>query len=352
MEKILIAGGCGFIGTNFIRYLFEKKVEDFIVVNVDKLTYAANPENLSDIQEKFPNRYFFQKVDICDIDKIENIIKKFDIDTIINFAAESHVDRSIIGPQDFIQTNIIGTFHLLEVVRKFQRQGKEIRFHQVSTDEVYGSADGNEHFIETTPYNPRSPYSASKASADLLVKAYVNTYKIPATVSLCSNNYGPYQFPEKLIPLMIINMLEGKELPVYGDGLHIRDWLYVIDHCSALLLILKHGKIGESYNIGGDNQWENLKLVQFLATILAEKTGRNVEDYTKLIRFVKDRPGHDRKYAINCNKIKNELGWKQSVDFKQGLSITVDWYLQNLEWVKKVRSGEYLKWLEINYFYR
>lgn len=352
MEKILIAGGCGFIGTNFIRYLFEKKEEDFIVVNVDKLTYAANPENLSDIQDKFPNRYFFQMADICDIEKIENIIKKFDIDTIINFAAESHVDRSIIGPQDFIQTNIIGTFHLLEVVRKFQRQGKEIRFHQVSTDEVYGSADGNEHFIETTPYNPRSPYSASKASADLLVKAYVNTYKIPATVSLCSNNYGPYQFPEKLIPLMIINMLEGKELPVYGDGLHIRDWLYVIDHCSALLLILKHGKIGESYNIGGDNQWENLKLVQFLATILAEKTGRNVEDYTKLIRFVKDRPGHDRKYAINCNKIKNELGWKQSVDFKQGLSITVDWYLQNLEWVKKVRSGEYLKWLEINYFYR
>lgn len=352
MEKILIAGGCGFIGTNFIRYLFEKKEEDFIVVNVDKLTYAANPENLSDIQEKFPNRYFFQKVDICDIDKIENIIKKFDIDTIINFAAESHVDRSIIGPQDFIQTNIIGTFHLLEVVRKFQRQGKEIRFHQVSTDEVYGSADGNEHFIETTPYNPRSPYSASKASADLLVKAYVNTYKIPATVSLCSNNYGPYQFPEKLIPLMIINMLEGKDLPVYGDGLHIRDWLYVIDHCSALLLILKHGKIGESYNIGGDNQWENIKLLQFLATILAEKTGRNVEEYTKLIRFVKDRPGHDRKYAINCNKIKNELGWKQSVDFKQGLSITVDWYLQNLEWVNKVRSGEYLKWLEINYINR
>ncbi len=352
MEKILVAGGCGFIGTNFIRCLFENNKNNFIVVNVDKLTYAANPENLIDIQEKFPNRYFFEKADICDIDRIENIIKKFDIDTIINFAAESHVDRSIIGPQDFIQTNIIGTFQLLEVVRKLQSKGKEIRFHQVSTDEVYGSADGIEHFLETSSYNPRSPYSASKASADLLVKAYVNTYKIPATISLCSNNYGPYQFPEKLIPLMIINMLEGKELPVYGDGLHIRDWLYVIDHCSALLLILNYGKIGESYNIGGDNQWENLKLVQFLATILAERTGTKVEDYTKLIRFVKDRPGHDRKYAINCNKIKKELGWKQSVDFKQGLSITVDWYLDNLDWVEKVRTGEYLKWIETNYINR
>jgi dTDP-glucose 4,6-dehydratase len=349
MKRILVTGGCGFIGTNFIKFLFNNISEEHTVVNVDKLTYAANPENLMDIEQNFPTRYFFEKADISDIEKIEKIIDKYEIDTIVNFAAESHVDRSIIGPQDFIQTNIIGTFCLLELVRKFQKMGKEIRFHQVSTDEVYGSLQGSEFFSETAPYNPSSPYSASKASADLLVKSYVNTYKIPATISLCSNNYGPYQFPEKLIPLMILNMLEGKELPVYGDGLHIRDWLFVEDHCSAIWMILQEGKIGESYNIGGNNQWENLKLIQFLATILAEKTGRNIEDYTKLIRFVKDRPGHDRRYAINSDKIRNELGWKESFDFTTGLRLTVDWYLNNLDWVEKVRSGDYLKWIEINY---
>jgi len=349
MKQILVTGGCGFIGTNFIKFLFQKVSGDFVVVNVDKLTYAANPENLIDIEQNYPNRYFFEKADIADIERIEKIIEKYDIDTIVNFAAESHVDRSIVGPQDFIQTNIIGTYCLLELIRKFQNRGKEIRFHQVSTDEVYGSLEGSDFFGEQAPYNPSSPYSASKASADLLVKSYYTTFKIPVTISLCSNNYGPYQFPEKLIPLMILNMLEGKELPIYGDGLHIRDWLFVEDHCSAIWLILLKGNIGESYNIGANNQWENLKLIQFLATILAEKTGKKIEDYTRLIRFVKDRPGHDRRYAIDSNKIRTNLGWKESVDFRTGLEFTVDWYLSNLDWVDKVRSGDYLKWVEINY---
>jgi len=348
MKSILVTGGCGFIGTNFIRFLFSLNEKDFIVINVDKLTYAANPENLDDIRNRFPERYFFEKVDICDFDKIVSILDKYDVDTIVHFAAESHVDRSIVGPSDFIRTNVFGTFTLLEAVRSFFEKGRIIRFHHISTDEVYGSLEEG-YFYETSPYNPRSPYSASKAASDHLVRSYFTTYGIPVTISICSNNYGPYQFPEKLIPLMIINMLENKELPIYGDGRNIRDWLFVYDHCTAIWSILQKGKIGETYNIGGENEWENLKLVDYLCNLVAIKTGVDPENYRKLIKFVKDRPGHDRRYAINCNKIKNELGWSQSVNFEEGLNLTVEWYLQNLDWLNKVRTGEYLKWIEINY---
>lgn len=349
MKSILVTGGCGFIGTNFIRFLFDLPDKDFVVVNVDKLTYAANPENLEDIQNQFPNRYFFEKVDICDQIKILEIIEKYEVDTIVHFAAESHVDRSIVGPSDFIQTNVFGTFSLLEAIRKKFEAGIEIRFHHISTDEVYGSLGPIGYFTETTPYQPRSPYSASKAASDHLVRAYHNTYGLPVTISICSNNYGPYQFPEKLIPLMIINMLEGKPLPIYGDGKNVRDWLFVYDHCTAVWAILTKGKIGETYNIGGENEWENIRLIEYLCEVVASKTGENSSKYKKLINFVKDRPGHDRRYAINCDKIKNELGWSQSVDFETGLDLTVSWYLSHLEWLNKVRSSEYLRWIEINY---
>lgn len=352
MKSILVTGGCGFIGTNFIRYLFELENKEFLVVNVDKLTYAANPENLFDIEQKFPNRYFFERVDICDFNSIRNILEKYEIDTIVHFAAESHVDRSIVGPADFIQTNIVGTFTLLEAVREKFDNGKVIRFHHISTDEVYGTLGPEGYFYESTAYQPRSPYSASKAASDHLVRSYYTTYGIPITISICSNNYGPYQFPEKLIPLMIINMIEGKDLPIYGDGKNVRDWLYVLDHCRAIWLILNNGRIGETYNIGGENEWENIRLVEYLCEIVAKKTNVPSDKYKKLIKFVKDRPGHDRRYAIKCDKIKNELGWQPTVDFESGLELTVDWYLNNIEWLNKVRTGEYLKWIETNYGYR
>ncbi len=349
VNSILVTGGCGFIGTNFIRFLFELEKENFVVINVDKLTYAANPENLLDIQQRFPKRYFFHKVDICDFKEITKILDKYEVDTIVHFAAESHVDRSIIGPSDFVQTNVFGTFSLLEAVREKFEKGKQIRFHHISTDEVYGSLGSRGYFYETSPYKPRSPYSATKAASDHLVRSYFSTYGFPVTISICSNNYGPYQFPEKLIPLMIINMLEGKELPIYGDGKNIRDWLYVYDHCTAIWKVLNKGRIGETYNVGGENEWENIKLVELLCEIIAKKTGKSVESYKDLIKFVKDRPGHDRRYAINCDKIKRDLLWKQSVDFAVGLELTVDWYLKNTDWLNRVRSGEYLKWLKINY---
>ncbi|MGB9771465.1 MAG: dTDP-glucose 4,6-dehydratase [Candidatus Kapaibacteriota bacterium] len=349
MKSILVTGGCGFIGTNFIRFLFDLPERDFIVINIDKLTYAANPENLVDILNKYPDRYFFEKIDICDFQKVLGVLDRYEVDTVVHFAAESHVDRSIVGPSDFIQTNVVGTFTLLEAVRSRFELGRTIRFHHISTDEVYGSLGPEGYFYETTPYQPRSPYSASKAASDHLVRAYHITYELPITISICSNNYGPYQFPEKLIPLMIIHMMEKKELPVYGDGKNVRDWLYVHDHCSAIWLILKSGKIGETYNIGGENEWENIRLVEYLCEVMAQKTGENVEEYKKLIKFVKDRPGHDKRYAINCDKIKNELGWRQMVDFRTGLDLTVEWYLSNLNWLNKVRTGEYLRWIEINY---
>jgi len=350
LNSILVTGGAGFIGSNFIRYLFTETGFEGKVINVDKLTYAGNPENLKDIEEEYASeKYVFYKNDVCDYDSIKKICDKHSVDAVVHFAAESHVDRSIFGPRDFIYTNIIGTFNLLEMVREKLSKGRKVHFHHVSTDEVYGSLENSGYFYEHTPYNPRSPYSASKASSDHLVRAYVHTYGISATISNCSNNYGPYQFPEKLIPLMILNMMEEKPLPVYGDGKNIRDWLFVKDHAAAVWCILIKGESGRTYNIGGENEWENLKLVNVLCEKMASFMNREKDYYKKLIKFVKDRPGHDKRYAINCEKIKKELGWKQSVSFSEGLDITINWYLNHRGWVERVKSGEYRKWLEVNY---
>ncbi|UCD84414.1 MAG: dTDP-glucose 4,6-dehydratase [Deltaproteobacteria bacterium] len=323
--KILVTGGAGFIGSNFIRYLLEK-YNDYQVVNLDKLTYAGNLENLRDI-EKDPN-YEFIKGDIGDAGLVEEILQR-GIEIIINFAAESHVDRSIEDPQVFIKTNVLGTQTLLDAGRK---QGIS-RFIQISTDEVYGSLGATGYFTESTPLAPNSPYSASKASADLLVRAYCMSYGFPAIISRCSNNYGSYQFPEKLIPLVITNALEGKELPVYGDGLNIRDWIYVDDHSRALDLVLHQGRLGEIYNIGGENERTNLDIVKFIVKELRKPES--------LITFVKDRPGHDRRYAIDSSKLRKELGWKSQTDFQGGLRETIRWYLDNRKWWEKVKSGEY-----------
>jgi dTDP-glucose 4,6-dehydratase len=282
---------------------------------------------------------------------MKSIFSEYDIDTVVNFAAESHVDRSIFGPKDFIQTNVMGTFNLLEVAREVWKKEdySQLLFHHISTDEVYGSVEEGKYFLESTAYQPNSPYSASKAASDHLVRAYYKTYGLPATISNCSNNYGPYQFPEKLIPLMILNILEEKPLPVYGDGKNIRDWLYVEDHCSAIWQILNKGRIGETYNIGGENEWENIKLINCLCEKIAKIKGKDKDYYKKLITFVKDRPGHDRRYAINCDKIKKELDWERHFDFEEGLDTTVKWYINNQVWVDRVRSGEYRKWIEKNY---
>ena len=350
LTNIMVTGGAGFIGSNFIRYLFKKTDFSGLVVNVDKLTYAGNLASLSDIASEYGDkRYFFEKADIADKKLIKNILEKYRIDTIVHFAAESHVDRSILGPGEFIETNIIGTFNLLENARNYWKGKNNVLFHHVSTDEVYGSLGEDGYFYENTAYDPRSPYSASKASSDHLVRAYYYTYNLPVTVSNCSNNYGPYQFPEKLIPVMIENMLNGKELPVYGDGKNIRDWLYVEDHNDAVWLIMKKGRTGESYNIGGENEWENIRLVNVLCEIAAGEIGKPKDYYKRLITFIKDRPGHDRRYAINCDKIKKELGWHQSYRFKEGLRKTVKWYLDNRDWVKSVKTGEYKNWIESNY---
>ena len=349
--RILVTGGAGFIGSNFIRYLLKQSGFDGVVVNLDALTYAGNLRNLTDIAKEYEGKsYFFEHGDICEYSTVKKIFSHYDINCVVHFAAESHVDRSIVGPEAFIKTNVNGTFVLLDVAKNRLKENKDFfRFHHVSTDEVYGSLGDTGYFYETTPYDPRSPYSASKAASDHLVRAYFHTYGLPVTISNCSNNYGPYQFPEKLIPLMILNMLEEKPLPVYGDGKNIRDWLYVEDHCSAVWKIIISGKEGETYNIGGENEWTNIDLVNRLCEIVAEKVGKERDYFKKLITFVKDRPGHDRRYAINCDKIKKELGWKQSVSFDEGLSKTVDWYLSNSEWIEEVKSGEYRKWIERNY---
>ena len=350
MNNILVTGGAGFIGSNFIHYLFENTSFLGNVINVDKLTYAGNPENLTTVSEKFGgHRYFFENADICDSDKITEIFEKYHIDTVVHFAAESHVDRSISGPKEFIQTKIIGTFTLLETARKYWGDRQDVKFHHVSTDEVYGSLGETGYFFENTAYDPRSPYSASKAASDHLVSAYHHTYHLPITISNCTNNYGPYHFPEKLIPLMILNILEEKPLPVYGNGKNIRDWLFVEDHCSGIYAILTKGKVGETYNIGGENEWTNLDLVHTLCEKMANKLDKEKDYYKKLITFVKDRPGHDQRYAINCDKIKTNLGWKQSVTFEEGLSMTIDWYLHNTEWIANVKSGGYKNWIEKNY---
>jgi len=342
MKNILITGGAGFIGSNFIRYIFEKTDFKGKIINYDKLTYAGNPLNLEDISRKYNKRYFFVKGDICDFKKVSGTFSEFDIDTVVHFAAESHVDRSILGPEEFIETNIVGTFVLLKSALNFWKNKKNTRFHHISTDEVYGSLGKDGYFYENTPYDPRSPYSASKASSDHLVRAYYHTYGLSVTISNCSNNYGPYQFPEKLIPLMILNAIEGKPLPVYGDGKNVRDWLYVEDHCSAIWSILEKGKTGQTYNIGGECEKENIDVVKIICNelekIYPSQKNPNLKNkkYSYLINFVKDRPGHDRRYAINCDKIKKELGWKQKYNFEEGIKYTINWYIENKKWIENI----------------
>jgi dTDP-glucose 4,6-dehydratase len=349
-KNILVTGGCGFIGSNFIRFLFDQADFSGIIVNVDLLTYAGNKDNLADIEHDLSGkRYFFEHANICDHAKMTDIFSRYEIDTVVHFAAESHVDRSIYGPKDFIETNIVGTFTLLEAARNAWEKRSDVLFHHVSTDEVFGSLGGNGYFTETTPYDPRSPYSASKASSDHLVRAMHHTYGLPVTISNCSNNYGPYQFPEKLIPVIILNMFEEKPLPVYGDGGNVRDWLHVADHASAVWQIIKSGVTGDTYNIGGENEWQNLRLVELICEKGAAIAGKPGDYYKKLITFVKDRPGHDRRYAIDCSKIKSGLGWKNGTDFISGITETIVWYRTHMGWVERIRRGEYRKWMEINY---
>jgi dTDP-glucose 4,6-dehydratase len=352
-QTILVTGGAGFIGSNFIHYLFEKTDFEGKVVNLDALTYAGNLESLADLSAKLGGtRYFFEKADIRDRTAVEGVFARHKPDAVLHFAAESHVDRSILGPEAFVTTNVIGTYTLLDVAREAWKSRKDVLFHHISTDEVFGSLGDSGYFTEETPYDPRSPYSASKAGSDHLVMAYHHTYSLPATLSNCSNNYGPYQFPEKLIPLMILNMLEAKSLPVYGDGKNVRDWIYVEDHNAAVWEIMKRGEAGRSYNIGGENEWENIRLLSRLIEIVAEETGKSVDSLRALITYVKDRPGHDRRYAIDCSRIKQELGWKQAHSFDEGLRATVRWYLGNESWCASVRSGAYRNWLEKNYISR
>lgn len=350
MKSILVTGGCGFIGSNFIRLVLASR-PDARIVNLDALTYAGNLSNLADISGR-PG-YRFVRGDICDAALLERLFVEEAIDTVVHFAAESHVDRSIEGPAAFIRTNIVGTFNLLEAARKAWKgrdagtgEAEEypgVRFLHVSTDEVYGSLGATGYFKETTPYDPRSPYSASKASSDHLVSAYFHTYGLPVQITNCSNNYGPYQFPEKLIPLVINNALLGKDLPVYGDGQNIRDWLFVKDHCRAILDVLQRGGIGETYNIGGNSERRNLEVVQTICDILDEKIGLLPpgNERRSLIRFVRDRAGHDRRYAIDATKLSVELGWEPSVSFEEGIRTTVDWYLANNSWLNEVLDGSY-----------
>lgn len=349
MHNLLVTGGCGFIGANFIRHLLDETAFAGRIINVDKLTYAANPLSLADLAEKHAARYVFVRADIADRPAMARVLDEYAVDAVCHFAAESHVDRSIVRPDDFIHTNIIGTYTLLQLVR--ERLERIKRFHHVSTDEVFGSLGVQGCFTETTAYSPNSPYSASKASSDHLVRAFHATYGLPVTVSNCSNNYGPLQFPEKLIPLIILNALEGKPLPVYGDGRHVRDWLFVRDHCTAVWRILQDGRDGETYNVGGRNELENLAVVHGICALVDELAaplpgGKLRRD---LVTFVKDRPGHDRRYAIDCTKIERELGWRPAESFETGLRRTVQWYLAHGEWVGQVRSGEYQRWIAMHY---
>ena len=348
MKNMLVTGGCGFIGANFIRYLLKESDYTGRIINVDNLTYAGNLENLAGVEIDFPEQYIFIKGDICDGNLIIKIFADYQIDSVCHFAAESHVDRSIVKPDAFIQTNIVGTFNLLESARS--RLDHMIRFHHISTDEVYGSLGREGYFTETTPYRPNSPYSASKASSDHLVRAFHKTYDLPMTISNCSNNYGPYQFPEKLIPLIILNALEGKSLPVYGDGGNVRDWLYVRDHCTAIWKIMKQGKNGETYNVGGNSEMENIKLVEMICDVLDEMDRfPDKRSRRDLITFVKDRPGHDRRYAIDFGKLSRELSWFPEASLETGIRDTIKWYMENQKWVERVKSGEYQTWIKTHY---
>ena len=351
--RLLVTGGSGFIGANFVRDQLARH-PDSSIVNLDALTYAGNPESLADIEERFGRgpeaRYVFAKADIRDRAAVEKAFADYSPDAVCHLAAESHVDRSILGPEAFITTNVIGTFTLLDVARKAWEGRKDVLFHHVSTDEVYGSLGETGYFTEGTPYDPRSPYSASKAGSDHLVAAYHHTYGLPTTTTNCSNNYGPYQFPEKLIPVMILNMLEGKPLPVYGDGKNIRDWLYVEDHCEAIWTIMNKGRRGETYNIGGNSEEENIAVVHGICDILDEIRPRaGAGPRRELITYVKDRPGHDWRYAIDSSKLQSELGWAPRESFRTGLRKTILWYLGNASWVTRVRSGEYLRWIDEHY---
>lgn len=349
MINILVTGGCGFIGTNFIYYLLSNHDFEGRIINVDKLTYAGNLKNLTAAEKEFKERYLFIQADICDSKAMTSVFKTYEVDTVCNFAAESHVDRSIVTPDAFIKTNIEGTFCLLEAARR--QQNKLILFHHVSTDEVYGSLGLEGQFTEETPYRPNSPYSASKASSDHLVRAYFKTYGLPVTISNCSNNYGPYQFPEKMIPLMILNALDGKPLPVYGEGRNIRDWLFVTDHCKAIWKIMKKGKRGETYNIGSRCEMTNFDLVTHICDLLDEMVPQpDKPPRRELITFVKDRPGHDLRYAINFSKLTNDLGWLPDESFETGIKKTIQWYLDNRAWVEQVKRGEYYQnWVKQHY---
>jgi dTDP-glucose 4,6-dehydratase len=351
-NKILVTGGCGFIGSNFILQWIAR--EQASVVNLDKLTYAGNPRNLRQISAD--SRYHFAHGDICDRETVRGLLEHHQPRAIVHFAAESHVDRSIHGPDDFIHTNVSGTFCLLEETRAYFAaltgpEREQFRFLHISTDEVYGSLGPDDsQFCETTAYAPNSPYSASKAAADHLVRAYHHTYGLPTLTTNCSNNYGPYQFPEKLIPLIISNAHLGKPLPVYGDGLNVRDWLYVEDHCEALRMVLARGRNGQTYNIGGWNEKRNIDIVETICTILDEMcAGDPVLPHRKLITFIKDRPGHDRRYAMDARKIERELGWKPRETFESGIRKTITWYLKNEEWLREVTSGTYRQWIAMHY---
>ncbi|MCI8483802.1 MAG: dTDP-glucose 4,6-dehydratase [Lachnospiraceae bacterium] len=357
MRTYLVTGGAGFIGSNYIHYMFRKYGDDIRIINVDKLTYAGNLENLKEVESR--ENYTFVKGDICDKETIRKIFTENDIDRVVHFAAESHVDRSIRNPEVFVQTNVLGTAVMLNCAKEAWQQEdgsfqENKRFLHVSTDEVYGSLeeDGG-YFYETTPYDPHSPYSASKASSDLLVKAYIDTYHFPANITNCSNNYGPYQFPEKLIPLIINNALQGKKLPVYGDGKNVRDWLYVDDHAKGIDLVQEKGKLGETYNIGGHNEKQNIEIINIiletLQEVLPQDDPRKKLVSKDLITYVEDRKGHDRRYAIAPDKIKTEIGWEPETMFKEGIRKTILWFLEHEEWMKNVTSGDYQKYYEEMY---
>ena len=359
MRTIIITGGAGFIGSHVVR-LFVTKYPDYRIINLDALTYAGNLENLKDIEDS-PN-YIFERVNLLDAVELERVFKTYNPDGVIHLAAESHVDRSILSPLDFVYTNVVGTVNLLNAAKNHWKVGSSTTvqppfnhrsttplFYHVSTDEVYGALGETGFFTEQTSYDPHSPYSASKASSDHFVRAYHDTYGLPAVITNCSNNYGPNHFPEKLIPLMINNVINNKPLPVYGDGKYTRDWLFVKDHAAAIDLVFHQGKVGETYNIGGFNEWKNIDLVKLLCQLMDEKLGRSAGESEKLVTYVKDRPGHDRRYAIDATKINKELGWKPSVTFEEGLSQTIDWYLENTDWLQHVTSGDYQQYYQKQY---
>ncbi len=346
-KKIIITGGAGFIGSHVVR-LFVNKYPNYTIINLDALTYAGNLENLKDV-ESAPN-YCFEKINILNADDLKAVFVKHDVSDVIHLAAESHVDRSIVSPLDFVYTNVIGTVNLLNVAKEYWKENLEQHlFYHVSTDEVYGALGAEGLFTETTPYHPNSPYSASKASSDHFVRAYAETYHLQTVISNCSNNYGPFHFPEKLIPLFINNIINNKPLPVYGDGLYTRDWLFVKDHATAIDMVFHKGKINDTYNIGGFNEWKNIDLVKLLCSQMDAKLGREKGTSEKLITYIKDRPGHDRRYAIDATKINAELGWKPSVTFEEGLQVTIDWFLANADWLNNVTSGNYQHYYDSMY---